>query len=125
MPSWATLFRVAAIFNWLAGLPLLTIPATMLASLGAEPPDDLTFVRMSGLLVAFFGAVYWIIARDAQRYGPIAKLAVAGKFSVFVLFAQGWLAGQVPDGAAGLAVVDLAFGIAFAWALVTSKNQAN
>jgi hypothetical protein len=124
MPVWTNLFRFAAIFNWIAGLPLLLAPTVMLSTLGVEPPADLTFHRLSGLLIAFFGAVYWIIARDAVRFRPLAKLGVAGKVLVFALFAQGWVAGQAPDAAAGLAVGDLLFGFAFTAALWVTRDRA-
>jgi hypothetical protein len=123
MPVWKNLFRFAAVFNWIAGLPLLLAPAIMLASLGVQPPADLTFHRLSGLLIAFFGAVYWIIARDPVRYRSLAKLGLAGKACVFALFAEGWIAGRVPTGPAGLAVGDLLFGFAFAAALWATRDR--
>ena len=113
----SNLFRVAALYNWLVGIPLLVATAPMLAIIGLAAPEDLTWHRLAGLLVAFFGAIYWIISSSPSQHRPIIKLAVAGKVSVFLLFAQAWHAGFVTSMAFGIAVGDLLFGILFALAL--------
>jgi hypothetical protein len=120
----SNLFRIAAIYNWLVGIPLLIATAPMLAIMGMAAPADLTWHRLSALLVAIFGIIYWMIAAAPQSYRPLIKLAVAGKVSVFLLFAQAWLGGFVSSMAFGIAVGDLLFGILFAFALRALDKQA-
>lgn len=124
MAGWTKLFRFAALFNWMAGGPLLLTPATMLAVFGAAAPADLTFHRLSGLLIILFGAIYWLMASDPLRFRPLATIAVVGKLAVFALFAQAWLAGHVPNGPAALAIGDLLFGLAFALFLRRTRTSA-
>ncbi len=113
----SNLFRIAAFYNWLVGIPLLIATAPMLAIIGLAAPEDLTWHRLAALLIAIFGVVYWIIAPAPSQHRPFIKLAVAGKVSVFLLFAQAWNAGFVTSMAFGIAVGDLLFGILFALAL--------
>lgn len=117
------IFRAAAAYNWFVGIPLLIAPGPMLAMLAVAAPAELTFYRLNGLLVAFFGGIYWIIAQAPERYRPFIKLGVAGKVAVFMLFAEAWLSGRVPAAAFGIAVGDLLFGIMFALFLRVTAHR--
>jgi hypothetical protein len=119
--NWRILFWVAAAFNLAAGLPLLLTPGFMLQTLEVAPPPDLAFHRMCGLLVVCFGVIYAMIARDLARYRPLVSVAVVGKAGVFAIFAYAWTQGLAPPRALGVALGDLAFGLAFLAFLLTSK----
>lgn len=124
MAKWSTMFRAAAVFNWLVGVPMLVATATMLAMLGIAAPDELTFHRLAALLIALFGAIYWMIAREPLRYRPLAALGVAGKLAVFALFAEAFAAARIPATAMGVAVGDLLFGLLFAAFLRATRGMA-
>lgn len=113
MSSWQIFFVVAAVFNFAAGLPLLFAPEVMLSTLGVAAPADLLFHRMTGLLIACFGVIYWFISQDLARYRPLVWLGVGGKAGVVVLFGQAFVAGLVPIPAFAVALGDLMFGVGF------------
>jgi hypothetical protein len=124
MSGWRLLFGAAAIFNFLAGLPLLIAPAEMLVSLGLTPPVDLLFHRFTGLLVVCFGVVYLFVAQDLMRYRPLVWLGVAGKAGVVVLFTEAWIGGRVPFQAYAVSLGDLAFIVGFLIFLLMTRRKA-
>lgn len=119
--TWRTLFWTAAIFNWLVGAPLLLSPEPLLGMLEVAAPADLTFHRMSGLLIVCLGAVYAFTAQELARYRPLIWIAVVGKLGVVGIFALAWAQGFTPARAFGLALGDLAFALAFIVFLATYK----
>jgi len=121
--NWRVLFCAAAVFNWAVGLPLLLAPALMLQVLQVAAPTDLTFHKMSGLLVLCFGFVYALVARDPARYRPLMWVAVLGKAGVVAIFVHAWMQGLAPPRALGVALGDLAFGLAFLGFLLTHSSQ--
>lgn len=119
MMTWRMVFWVAAIFNWLVGAPLFLAPEPLLAMLEVTAPADLTFHRMAGLLIVCLGTVYAFTAEDLQRYRPLIWIAVAGKLGVVAIFTLAFMQGFAPPRAFGLALGDLAFGLAFLVFLLT------
>ena len=115
MPNhpWSRFFLGAAVFNFAVGLPLLFSPLTMFATLGQTPPNDLFFVRASGLLIACFGVGYYFISRDPPANRNIVWLGVIGKSGVVVLSALYWSAGLLPTLSAVASLGDLAFVVMF------------
>lgn len=125
MSGWRLFFIVAAIFNFLAGGPLLIAPAEMLAAQGVTAPDDLLFHRFTGLLVVCFGVVYFFVAQDLMRYRPLVWLGVVGKAGVVALFTEAWMAGRVPFQAYAVSLGDALFVAGFLMFLaVTAKKAA-
>ena len=121
--SWRILFWTAALFNFAAGLPLLFTPALMLQALEIAAPEDLTFQRLCGLLVACFGVLYAMIAENLERYRPQVWVAVLGKAGVVAIFAFALMQSFAPPRAVAVAMGDLAFGLAFLIFLMTSSNS--
>lgn len=124
MSGWRTFFIAAAIFNFMAGLPLLLAPDTMAVTLDMPPPADLLFPRLAGILITCFGGVYWFIANDLERYRPLVWLGVAGKGAVVALFALALMQGTAPFKAFALSLVDLAFGIGFLIFVLSPAKKA-
>ena len=110
---WSRFFLGAALFNFVVGLPLLWAPLTMFGLLGQTAPNDLFFVRTSGLLIASFGLGYYFVSRAPQANRNIVWLGVIGKFGVVVLSGLYWTAGLMPTTSAVLSLGDLAFVFAF------------
>ncbi len=93
---WSMFFWAAAVFNLIFGL------AAMLS------PDATIDARMIGLLVFSFGIVYFHVARDPMRFGPVIWAGVLCKIGVVALLAPQILGGTVqPMLAAGLVVEGL------------------
>ena len=122
--NWRVFFWAAAIFNFIAGLPLLLMPEVMLGTLGLPVLADLMFHRMTGLLVVCFGVVYGFVAQDLVRYRPLVWLGVVGKGGVVALFAQAWLQGLIPFPAFVVSLSDLALMLGFIVFLVGTKRSA-
>ena len=123
MLNWRTFFIAAAIFNFLAGLPLLLAPEMMTASLDMPPLADRLFPQLAGILIVCFGVVYWFVANDLERYRPLVWLGVAGKAGVVVLFALALMQGSLPFKAFALSLVDLAFGVGFLMFVLTPAKR--
>jgi hypothetical protein len=121
---WQKLFWAAAAFNCAAGLPLFLAPGAMMTAFGVAIPADLTFHRTAGLLIVCFGAVYGMIARDLDRYRPLAVLGVVGKLGVVAIFAPAWASGAIPASAAAVALGDLLFGVMFGVFLLRYRGQS-
>jgi energy-converting hydrogenase Eha subunit G len=122
--AWRIFFRVAAAFNFAAGLPLLMAPAAILVSVGQPVPEDLLFHRFTGLLVACFGLAYAMASRDLERNRAIVWTGVIGKSGVVLLFAQAWFQGAVPFAAFAVSLGDLGFVIGFLLFLLRRKRVA-
>ena len=82
---WRMFFWAATVFNLVFGL------AAMLS------PEANIDVRMSGLLVFSFGIVYFNVARDPLRFGPVIWAGVLCKIGVVAL-----LGPQVFSGGMGI-----------------------
>src|SRR5690349_4711897 len=108
---WKVLFAAAAIFNFIAGLPLLLVPTQGVALMGVAPPPSMLFVQMSGALIVMFGASYAWVSRDLSLR-PLVWLGAVGKLLAFSLLAIYWAQGDVPDTPFFLGFGDLIFALA-------------
>lgn len=121
---WRIFFIAAAVFNFLAGAPMLFAPELMLQSLQVPVPNDLMFHRVTGLLVVCFGVIYGMIAMDLARYRPLVWLGIVGKGGVVALFTHAYVQGLLPFNAYAVSLGDLAFTIGFLWFVLTPKAVA-
>lgn len=116
------LFICAALFNLLAGLPLLLVPGPAAELLGLSlNPTALLFIHIAMGLVVLFGGVYWLIARDPVRYRPFISLGVVLKTLVVVVILSHWLAGTINGRLPALAAGDLIFALLF-WGYLRSTT---
>lgn len=122
--GWKQFFWVAAIFNLIAGLPLLLAPDAMVASLGLPAPADFMFHRMTALLVVCFGGLYAFVAQDLERYRPLLWLGVAGKAGVVAMFTEAYLSGRLPFSAYAVSLGDVAFLAGFLIFLLGAGRRA-
>lgn len=99
--GWAWLLRAAAAYNWLISLPVLVN--------GALAATE----RISAVLIAAFGLLYALVARDPARLAPALWAGVAGKLGLVVLLAPAILAGTAAPGTTPVLAGDLLFTIAF------------
>lgn len=121
MSAWKYFFVVAALFNFAAGAPLLVAPGEMLAMLKLPIPDDLLFIRVTGLLVTCFGVAYLFAAADPMRNRAIVITGAIGKAGVVALFTQALVQGTLPLEAFAVSMGDLAFVVGFVVFLVSQK----
>lgn len=109
---WIRFFVFAAIFNMLAGLPLLLAP-DMVHSPLPLPAESWLFVRTAGGLIVAFGVGYALVASDLVRHRSIAIIGAFGKLIAFALLLIYWLNGAIPFSAFFLGVIDLVFALGF------------
>ncbi|HCS44720.1 MAG TPA: hypothetical protein DIW52_18145 [Pseudomonas sp.] len=118
------LFKSAACFNVLAGLPLLVAmrPAADLMGLDITPTSAL-FIQITMALVVMFGWVYWMISVDPVRYRPYILLGVLLKPLFVILIFGHWLAGSIPWPLPTLASVDILYAALF-WRYLSNTRFA-
>lgn len=118
------IFLSAAIVNALVAGLFFVLPGVMYESMVAGPaPENAAGVMyLFGTAVAVFGLGYYWVSLDFETNRPLAKLAVYGKLGVFVVACLATLMGAVSlYGLAGT-LIDLSYGLLFAYAL--HKNPA-
>lgn len=124
MRAWKIVFAVAALFNFLVGLPVLFAPAAFYAAIGQPVPGDLLSVQTVGLLISVFGVGYAMAARDPVQARLILWLGVLGKAPLPLLVGLSVLAGRTGPGAFGLTLVDLVFAALFLTYLLRHRRAA-
>lgn len=113
MRIWKSVFALAALFNFLVGLPVLLAPGAFYGALGQPVPDDILSVQTVGLLITVFGVGYAMAARDPVWARPALWLGVLGKAPLPLLVWLNVQAGRAPMSSFLLTLVDLAFAAAF------------
>lgn len=101
MRGWSGMLWAAAGYNWLVGVPALFMP-------GAAVAD-----RVVALLVACFGLVYALVARDPLRFAPMLWAGIVGKLGVVALMLPEVTAGRAMPGTGLILAGDAAFTLAF------------
>lgn len=112
MSGWRVFFWIAAVNNLVVG----TI--AFLAAAWGSPE------AMGGVLIACFGIVYGMVARDPLRFAPVLWAGIVGKLMVVAMLGpRNWQAGGDPVVGA-IVAGDLAFAIGFALFLWTHRKAA-
>lgn len=90
------LFQSAAIFNYLAGLPILLAGRQMAALMGVDGVQEtLAFTQVTGLAIIGFGWGYWMVAMDPERNRAIVVLGLALKLCFVAVAVGNWLVGTI------------------------------
>lgn len=103
------LFGSAAIFNALAGLPILLAGRQISVLFGMPPPQSLLFTQIAGMAVLLFGYGYWLEARSPRENRSVVAIGAIGKVGIFLLAAGHVVAGTVNWVFPALATVDLIY----------------
>ena len=96
--NWQKFFYTAAVFNFLIGLAGMLVP---------EATVD---ARIIGVMVFGFGIIYWLVARDPERFGATLWAGVIGKLGVVGLLGPKTYLGNGEP----LVIVILTFDLLFA-----------
>jgi amino acid transporter len=116
------MFASGALFNLCAGLPLLLAPA--LASQLMTIPvtaGNYLFMQIAGMAIIGFGWIYWLIAREPQRYRPLILLGLLLKIGVVLLVYSYCFMGVIGWQLPALAFGDVIYAGLFAYYLQTTK----
>ncbi|MBX3488261.1 hypothetical protein [Parvibaculum sp.] len=113
---WHALFWTAAVYNFIAGAPLLLAPSLAAANAGIPPfdPQHIIIAQLAGLVVCLFGIGYAMVAMNTSGGRAIVILGLIGKLGVCALVAGHLLWGHVPQLLVLAAAGDFLFAIAFA-----------
>lgn len=99
--GWHWMLWAAAAYNWLVSLPVL-----LNGLLTAE-------AKISAVLVAAFGLLYALVARDPARLAPALWAGVAGKLGLVLLLSPSIIAGTAAPGLTPVLAGDLLFILGF------------
>ncbi len=98
---WRWMLGGAALYNWVVALPVLLTP-------GAGPTD-----RVVAVLVAGFGLLYALVARQPARLAPALWAGVLGKLGVLWVMVPEVQAGRAMAGTGAVLAGDLLFTLGF------------
>lgn len=124
---WSAFFWVAAVYNFIAGTPLLLAPDLSAANAGMSPfdPQHIIIAQLAGLAICAFGIGYAMVAMKMPGGREIVIPGLIGKLGVCTLVAGHLLWGHVPQLLVLAAGGDFLFSIAFAiYLLNTPKTPA-
>lgn len=108
------LFKSAACFNVLAGLPFLVAMAPVANLMGLEvTPTSALFIQITMALVVIFGWAYWMISCDPVRFRPYIVLGIVLKIMVVAIIWGHWLAGSISWPLPVLASGDIVYALLF------------
>jgi hypothetical protein len=117
------LFRIAAAFNFLVGIPMLIAYPLVARLLELEGPSTLWFDIVAAIVVVF-GYAYARIAQDPVRYRPYIALGAICKMAFVAVIYGHWLNGTASGPLALLVTTDLVFALLFAGYLRTTPPSA-
>lgn len=107
------LFGSAAIFNWLAGLPIVIAGRQVSILFGMPPPETLLFTQIAGMAIVLFGIGYWLESLSPGEHRSAVVLGLIGKICVFVLAIGHVVIGDLNGIFPTLACVDLSYAYLF------------
>lgn len=110
-PFWPRMLGSAAVYNLVIGLAGLFVP-------GAD-----TNARIVALLVACFGLVYAMVARDPARLRQVLWAGVVGKLGVVALLGPEVLAGLAAPGTGWILLGDLVYTALFLMFLLIGADK--
>ena len=120
------IFLSAAIVNALVAALFLMAPELMYETMvnGDAPENAAGVMYLFGTAVAVFGLGYYWVSVDFERNRPLAELAVYGKFGVFGVALIGAALGAISLGGLAGTLIDLTYGLLFAYALKHNPAEA-
>jgi hypothetical protein len=112
------LFLIAALFNWVVGIALMTNAPLLLGLFNVTPvPTEPVFVSLSGWLIICYGIGYFWASRDFAGNLGIIWLGIIGKLGVFGVVLMSTLLGQISWQMNIVSSVDLVFAVLFILAI--------
>jgi len=110
LTGWRVMLALAALYNLVIGVIALHTPGNI---------DG----RIAGLLVACFGLVYALAARDPLRFAPMLWVGVVGKLGVIALVLPQVRAGLAAPGTVLVLAGDALFTAGFIAFLLLGRAQ--
>ena len=117
------LFSIAALFNFLVGIPMLVAYPVVSRVLELDGPPTVWF-HIVAAVVVIFGGAYWCIAWDPVRFRPYVYAGIIGKLAFVAIIYGHWLAGGASGRTALLVTADLVFALLFLAYLRSSRVGA-
>ena len=112
------LFLIAALFNWLVGIALMTDASLLLGLFNVTPlPTEPLFMSLSGWLIICYGIGYFWASRDLAGNIGIIRLGIVGKLGVFSVVLISTLLGHISWQMNLLSGADLVFAVLFIMAI--------
>ena len=121
------MFASGALFNLAAGAPLLLAPSfiSQLMNLPVAA-DNYLFIQIAGMAIIGFGWIYWLIAREPQRFRPLITLGLLLKVGVVTFAYSYWFMGVIGWRLPALAFGDVIYaGLFWRYYRHTASEQAD
>lgn len=108
------MFHSGAWFNLAAGAPMLLAPA-FISRLMDLPvaSNNYLFMQIGGMAIIGFGWIYWLIAREPQRFRPLITVGLILKIGVVLMAYSYWWLGIIGWQLPALAFGDVIYSVLF------------
>ena len=110
------LFLIAALWNWVIAIMFMLIPIlspSSAADFGTEIPPTWYFAEGFFWFVFLFGLLFYVTAKNLEKYHDLATIFVAEKVGIFIISLVFFLIGDINIDTLLITVGDLIFGILF------------
>lgn len=97
-----------ALYDFIFAVAILFFSGPAARLMGLEPPTELIFFRMNGILLILLAGIYSLATLAPERYQAVVRVAAAGRFLGF-LYLGGVYATGNPVAFFWLALGDLFF----------------
>ena len=110
------MFLISAIWNWIIAIVMFLISVLAPSSaedFGTEIPPTWYFFESMFWFVFLFGLLFYVTAKNLEKYHDLATIFVAEKVGIFIITLVFLLIGDINIAGFLIAVGDLIFGILF------------
>lgn len=115
---------VGALVDWVAAANFFSHRSPPVGGGGLPETSTLFYFHMVGLLLVLMGMMYFLVARDARRHLPFAKLAVAGRVSGAAYYVVYWNTFSQPSFAVFLVALNSCLAAAHAYGILKPGKRA-
>lgn len=116
------LFFVAALWNWVAGIPFLFAYRPILRLMGETVPEPPIYLVIMTFLIILFGWGFFLVSRNLANR-DIVKMGAVGKLVVFSIALACAIKGDIQWTSLGLFIVDPVFAVLFIEFLYTTERS--
>ncbi len=118
------LFLIAALWNWVAGVPFLFFYGPILQMLGENVPEPPLYLLITAVLLVLFGWGFYLVYLNLEKNRDFVKMGAIGKLLVFSIALAFAIKGDIQWASMGLFFVDPVFAVFFIEFLYSTRPSA-
>ncbi|MEZ6112696.1 MAG: hypothetical protein R3C99_17040 [Pirellulaceae bacterium] len=115
---------VGALVDWVAAANFFSHWSPPAAGDNLPQTTTLFYLHLVGLFLVLMGIMYFLVARDARRHLPFAKLAVAGRVAGAIYYVVYWNAFSQPLFTVCLIGLNMCLAAAHAYGILKPGKRA-